>query len=96
MKDGVVVINTARGSLIDEAALVDALNSGKVLSAGLDVYEDEPRVHPGLISNDRVMLLPHIGTTTIETKREMELLALRNLEHALDNGELLTPIREQS
>ncbi|KAB8203586.1 D-isomer specific 2-hydroxyacid dehydrogenase [Aspergillus parasiticus] len=95
MKDDVVIINTARGSLLDEAALVEALQAGKVASAGLDVFENEPIVHPGLLHDNRVMILPHIGTTTRETKREMELLTLRNIENVLDDGKLLTPIIEQ-
>ena len=68
MKQGVVIVNTARGKLIDEAALVDALDSGKVYSAGLDVYEEEPKVHEGLLKNPNVVLLPHIGTGTVETQ----------------------------
>lgn len=68
MKDGVVIVNTARGKLIDEAALVDALDSGKVYSAGLDVYEEEPKIHEGLLKNPNVVLLPHIGTATFETQ----------------------------
>jgi glyoxylate reductase len=66
MKDGVVVVNTARGAVMDEAALVDALDSGKVFSAGLDVFEEEPKIHPGLIRNPNVLLVPHMGTWTIE------------------------------
>lgn len=66
MKDSVVIINTARGAVIDEAALVSALDSGKVASAGLDVYEEEPKIHPGLVDNPRVTLLPHMGTWTVE------------------------------
>lgn len=66
MKDSVVIINTARGAVIDEAALVEALDNGKVWSAGLDVYEEEPKVHPGLVNNPRVTLLPHMGTWTVE------------------------------
>jgi glyoxylate reductase len=68
MKDGVVIINTARGALIDERALTAALDSGKVFSAGLDVFEDEPNVSPGLMRNDKVVILPHIGTATYETQ----------------------------
>ncbi|EFW20936.1 hypothetical protein D8B26_002779 [Coccidioides posadasii str. Silveira] len=95
MKDGVVIINTARGALINEKALVDALNSGKVFSAGLDVFENEPSVEPGLLNNPRVMLLPHIGTTTLETQREMELLVLENLRSCLEKGTLVTLVPEQ-
>jgi D-3-phosphoglycerate dehydrogenase len=68
MKKGVVLVNTARGKLIDEQALVDALNEGKVFSAGLDVFEEEPKIHEGLLNNPNVVLLPHIGTATWETQ----------------------------
>ena len=67
MKDGVIIVNTARGAVIDEAALVKGLDSGKVRSVGLDVYENEPDyIHPGLVNNPNVMLIPHMGTCTIE------------------------------
>ncbi|KAJ6037660.1 hypothetical protein N7444_010365 [Penicillium canescens] len=95
MKDGVVIVNTARGALIDEKALVAALESGKVRSAGLDVYECEPEIEPGLVSNPRVMLLPHIGTMTYETQKEMEILVLDNLRSAVEKGELITQVPEQ-
>ncbi|KAH8803283.1 D-isomer specific 2-hydroxyacid dehydrogenase [Xylogone sp. PMI_703] len=96
MKDGVIIINTARGKLIDENALVAALDSGKVFSAGLDVYEEEPKVHEGLLNNPNVVLLPHIGTATKETQRHMELLVLENLRSAVLKGELVTPVPEQA
>lgn len=67
MKKGVVIINTARGKIIDEEALVEALDEGKVYAAGLDVYENEPEVHEGLIRNDKAVLMPHVGTATFET-----------------------------
>ncbi|PYI08076.1 hypothetical protein BO78DRAFT_395951 [Aspergillus sclerotiicarbonarius CBS 121057] len=95
MKDGVVIVNTARGALIDEKALVAALESGKVLSAGLDVYENEPAIEPELVDNPRVMLLPHIGTMTYETQREMELLVLNNLRSAVETGKMVTLVPEQ-
>ncbi|RAL02202.1 D-mandelate dehydrogenase-like dehydrogenase [Aspergillus ibericus CBS 121593] len=95
MKDGVVIVNTARGALIDEKALVAALESGKVLSAGLDVYETEPAIEPALVDNPRVMLLPHIGTMTYETQREMELLVLNNLRSAVETGKMITLVPEQ-
>jgi len=68
MKKGVIIVNTARGKLIDEQALVDALEEGKVFSAGLDVYEEEPKVNEGLLNNPNVVLLPHVGTSTWETQ----------------------------
>ena len=95
MKDNVVIINTARGPIIDEAALVDALKSGKVYSAGLDVFEEEPKIHPGLIDNEKVVLLPHIGTATWETQKDMELLVLENLKSAVQGKGLVTLVPEQ-
>lgn len=95
MKDGIVIVNTARGPLMDEAALVDALESGKVWSAGLDVFEEEPKIHPGLLEAQNVVLLPHMGTATFETQREMELFGLENLELALLRNELVTQVPEQ-
>ncbi|KAL9130973.1 MAG: hypothetical protein Q9217_000962 [Psora testacea] len=95
MKTGVVIINTARGPVMDEAALVEALQSGKVFSAGLDVYEEEPKVHPGLMENEHVMLLPHMGTATYETQEKMELHVVENVRSALEQGFLLTPVPEQ-
>lgn len=95
MKDGIVIINTARGALIDEDALVKALDAGKVRSVGLDVYEDEPKVHDALLKNEKVMLLPHLGTGTWETQKKMEDLVLDNLKEALEKGKLITPIPEQ-
>jgi glyoxylate reductase len=66
MKKGVVIVNTARGAVIHEEALVEALDSGHVFACGLDVYEEEPKVHPGLVKNPRAMLVPHMGTWTVE------------------------------
>jgi glyoxylate reductase len=68
MKDGVIVINTARGALVDEKALVGALQSGKVWSVGLDVFEEEPAVSEELMRSENVVVLPHIGTGTFETQ----------------------------
>ena len=95
MKDGVVIVNTARGALINEKDLVAALDSGKVASVGLDVFENEPEIEEGLLKSDKAFIVPHIGTMTYETQREMELLVLHNLENAVDKGSLLTPIPEQ-
>jgi glyoxylate reductase len=77
MKDGIVIINTARGAVIDEAALVDALASGKVASCGLDVYEIEPVIHPGLLANEQVVLVPHMGTWTVEVSDRAISVILR-------------------
>ena len=74
MKHGVIIINTARGAVMDEAALVKALDDGVVASVGLDVYEEEPKVHPGLVANERVTLLPHMGTWTVEVSTRVFLI----------------------
>ncbi|KAM6477439.1 D-isomer specific 2-hydroxyacid dehydrogenase [Trichoderma sp. SZMC 28011] len=95
MKTGVVIVNTARGGVMDEAALVDALNTGKVLSVGLDVYQQEPNIHPGLVSNPHVCLLPHMGTSTVETKTKMEEWTIGNVRSALEKGKLLSLVMEQ-
>ncbi|KAL3475494.1 D-isomer specific 2-hydroxyacid dehydrogenase [Aspergillus californicus] len=96
MKDDVVIVNTARGAVMDEEALVQALNSGKVYSAGLDVFEDEPKVHPGLVSNPNVLLVPHMGTWTVETQTGMEEWAIENVRLALETGKLKSPVFEQA
>ncbi|KAH9429994.1 hypothetical protein MCOR27_000291 [Pyricularia oryzae] len=96
MKTGVVVVNTARGAVMDEAALVAALDSGRVASAGLDVYEEEPKVHPGLLANHRCLLVPHMGTYTEETQTKMEEVAISNIVAALEKGQLVTGVPEQS
>jgi D-3-phosphoglycerate dehydrogenase len=96
MRKGVVIINTARGKLIDEQALVDALESGRVWSVGLDVFEEEPVVNEGLMGNPNAVLLPHIGTATVETQRNMELLVLENIRCAVEKGVLVTQVPEQT
>ncbi|KAH8148588.1 uncharacterized protein LAJ45_07299 [Morchella importuna] len=96
MKDGVVIVNTARGAVIDEDALVKALDSGKVRSVGLDVFENEPEVHPGLMANDHVMLVPHMGTHTYETQTAMECWCIDNLRMACTIGELKSLVPEQA
>jgi len=67
MKHGVVIVNTARGGLIDEEAMIAALEEGKVWSVGLDVFENEPRVDERLLRSERVVVSPHIGAATVET-----------------------------
>ncbi|KAF8865447.1 hypothetical protein BDZ45DRAFT_611924 [Acephala macrosclerotiorum] len=95
MKPGVVVVNTARGAVINEAALVEALKKGQVWSAGLDVYEEEPKIHPGLIDNPHVLLLPHMGTWTVETQTKMENWCMGNVKSAIETGKLTSPVFEQ-
>ncbi|KAI9735219.1 MAG: hypothetical protein M1834_001809 [Cirrosporium novae-zelandiae] len=95
MKPGVVLVNTARGAVIDEAALVNALESGQVASAGLDVYEEEPKIHPSLVKNERCLLLPHMGTWCVETQKKMEIWTIENVRSAVTEGKLKSVIAEQ-
>jgi lactate dehydrogenase-like 2-hydroxyacid dehydrogenase len=88
------LINIARGSVIDEDALVDALRDGRLAGAGLDVFADEPNVPETLLSLDNVVLLPHVGSGTVETRAAMEQLTLRNLDEFLRSGRLVTPVVE--
>ncbi|WP_053238272.1 2-hydroxyacid dehydrogenase [Sandaracinus amylolyticus] len=87
MKRGVVLINTARGTVVDEAAMVRALERGQLGGAGLDVYEEEPRVHPGLVARDDVVLLPHLGSATREARARMASSALRDAMRVLRGDE---------
>lgn len=86
------VINIARGSVIDQEALVELLAGGGLGGAGLDVYAEEPDVPTELFGLDNVVLLPHIGSATARTRRAMALLAIRNLTSYLNTGELVTPV----
>jgi glyoxylate reductase len=92
MKPGSVLVNTARGPLVDEAALVDALRHGPLSAAGLDVYEHEPAVHPGLLELPNVVLLPHIGSATRGTRTAMAMLAARNAHAVLTGRPALTEV----
>ena len=87
------LINIARGSVIDQDALVEALTHGRLAGAGLDVFADEPNVPAALIPLDNVVLLPHVGSGTVETRAAMEALVLANLDKFLQSGELVTPVR---
>ncbi|HUF97099.1 MAG TPA: D-glycerate dehydrogenase [Ilumatobacter sp.] len=92
MRDGAFLINTARGPIVHEAALVDALDRGSLAGAGLDVYEHEPEVHPGLLTHDNVVLAPHLGSATVETRTAMAVLAARNVIEVLAGRPPLTPV----
>ena len=86
MKPTAILINTSRGPVVDEAALVEALNAKKIAGAGLDVYEREPAVHPGLIPMPNVVLAPHIASATTRTRSEMSAMAARNVATAVRGG----------
>ncbi|MCL0090705.1 D-glycerate dehydrogenase [Dehalococcoidia bacterium] len=84
MKENACLINTARGPVVDEGALVKALKDGEIKGAGLDVYEEEPKIHPELAKLDNVILLPHIGSASVETRTTMATLAAKNMVAGLN------------
>jgi lactate dehydrogenase-like 2-hydroxyacid dehydrogenase len=86
------LVNIARGSVVDEDALVDALVGGRLAGAGLDVFADEPQVPEALLAMDNVVLLPHVASGTVETRAAMEELTLRNLDSFLQSGQLVSPV----
>jgi glyoxylate reductase len=95
MKESAYLVNSARGPIVDEAALVDALKAGQIAGAGLDVYENEPETHPGLVELDNVVLLPHLGSATIETRTAMGVLAAENAVLALRGERPKTPVNPE-
>jgi glyoxylate reductase len=86
MKPTAVLVNTSRGPVIDEAALAKALRDGEIFAAGLDVFEREPEVHPDLLELDSAVVIPHLGSATVDTRIAMGLLAADNLIAALEGG----------
>jgi glyoxylate reductase len=92
MKPGAILINTARGDLVREEALAHALESGHVGAAGLDVYTDEPAIHPRLLAAPRTVLLPHLGSATEQTRRKMAMIAIANVQSVLGGQPPLTPV----
>ena len=92
MKRSAFLVNAGRGSVVDEEALVWALNERLIAGAALDVYEREPEVHPGLLQFENVLLVPHLGSATRETRTAMAELAARNVLSVLAGSEPLTPI----
>jgi len=83
MKPTAYLVNTARGAIVDEQALVDALTGGVIKGAAIDVYEHEPQVHPGLLELDNAVLIPHLGSATVETRTAMAVLAAENVVEVL-------------
>ncbi|WGW05697.1 2-hydroxyacid dehydrogenase [Tropicibacter oceani] len=87
-----VIVNISRGTTIDEAALLDALETGKIAGAGLDVFLNEPNIDPRFAALDNVVLQPHQGSGTVETRRAMALLQLENVTAHLEGQPLITPV----
>jgi glyoxylate reductase len=92
MKRSAYLINTSRGAVVDEEALAWALHEGLLAGAGLDVYENEPAVHPSLLDQENVVLAPHIGSATRETRTAMAELAVKNVVEVLAGRPALTPV----
>ncbi|HEX6119562.1 MAG TPA: D-glycerate dehydrogenase, partial [Dongiaceae bacterium] len=88
LPDKAIIVNTARGPLVDDAALIAALKAGKLFAAGLDVFENEPNIHPGYRDLPNVFLLPHLGSATVETRNAMGFKALDNLDAFFTGREL--------
>ena len=92
MKRSAVLVNTSRGGVVDDGALAWALDERLIAGAGLDVFEGEPRVHPGLVGRDNVCLTPHLGSATRETRTAMAQLAVRNVVEVLGGRPPVTPV----
>jgi glyoxylate reductase len=92
MQPTAVLVNSSRGPVVDEAALAEALEEGSIFAAGLDVYEEEPEVHPKLLELENVVLAPHIGSASIETRDRMAVLAAENIVAVLSGEEPKTPV----
>jgi glyoxylate reductase len=79
MKPTAYLINTARGAIVHEVALVEALKTGKIAGAGLDVFENEPEIHPGLLELENAVIVPHIASASLDTRNAMATMAAENI-----------------
>jgi glyoxylate reductase len=95
MKKTAVLINTSRGPVVDEAALAKALKEKKIFAAGLDVFEEEPKIHPGLIGLDNVVIVPHIASASVETRGKMAEMAAKNLILVMEGKEPLSIVNKE-
>lgn len=95
MRPDAYLVNTARGPIVDEAALATALEQGQLAGAGLDVFENEPDVHPALLHREDVVLIPHLGSATIETRTAMAMLAAENALAVLRGEDPPTPVNPE-
>jgi gluconate 2-dehydrogenase len=96
MKPTATLVNVARGGIVDDAALAQALRERRIAAAGLDVFEGEPRVHPDLLTVPNVVLTPHIASATVRTRRAMADLAADNLINFLTQGQPKTPLNPEA
>jgi len=92
LKESAILINTARGEIVDEKILISMLKNKKIFAAGLDVYEDEPNIKKGFYNLSNVILLPHIGSATVEARNNMSILAAKNIIAVLNKKKALTPV----
>ena len=89
---GAIITNSARGDMIDDDAMVEALKRSKIFALGLDVYKGEPNIHPGYLNQKNVFLLPHLGSSTKKTRTDMANLAIDNLEEFFKTGQCVNAV----
>ena len=94
LKKSCIIINTARGEIIDEKELITFLKKNKIFSSGFDVYENEPKINPELLKLKNVVLLPHIGSATEDARNNMAFLAAKNVDAVLSGKKPLTPVKQ--
>ena len=92
LKSSAILINTARGEILDESYLIKMLNQNKIASAGFDVYQKEPNLNTEFYKLKNVVLLPHIGSATVEARNKMSLLAAKNVIAVLSGKRAITPV----